>query len=45
MPDLTETAAKISGQLAFERASVTHADIDVAEIYHSFTITVLLTLV
>lgn len=44
MPDLTETAAKISGQLAFERAGVTHADIDVAEIYDSFTITVLLTL-
>ena len=31
MPDLTETAAKISGRLAFERAGVTHADIDVAE--------------
>jgi len=44
MPDLTETAAKISGKLAFERAGVTHADIDVAEIYDSFTITVLLTL-
>jgi acetyl-CoA acetyltransferase len=44
MPDLTETAAKISGRLAFERAGVTHADIDVAEIYDSFTITVLLTL-
>jgi acetyl-CoA acetyltransferase len=44
MPDLTETAAKISGALAFERAGVTHADIDVAEIYDSFTITVLLTL-
>ena len=44
MPDLTETAAKISGQLAFERAGVTPADIDVAEIYDSFTITVLLTL-
>jgi len=44
MPDLTETAAKISGRLAFERAGVAHADIDVAEIYDSFTITVLLTL-
>lgn len=44
MPDLTETAAKISGQLAFERAGVTPADIDVAEIYDSFTITVLLSL-
>lgn len=44
MPDLTETAAKISGRLAFERADVTPRDIDVAEIYDSFTITVLLTL-
>ena len=44
MPDLTETAAKISGKLAFERAGVTHSDIDVAQIYDSFTITVLLTL-
>lgn len=44
MPDLTETAAKISGKLAFERAGVQPGDIDVAEIYDSFTITVLLTL-
>ena len=44
MPDLTETAAKISGKQAFERAGLTPADIDVAEIYDSFTITVLLTL-
>ena len=38
MPDLTQTAAAISGKLAFERAGLTHADIDVAEIYDSFTI-------
>ena len=44
MPDLTQTAAAISGKLAFERSGLTHADIDVAEIYDSFTITVLLTL-
>lgn len=44
MPDLTETAAKLSGKQAFERAGLTPADIDVAEIYDSFTITVLLTL-
>jgi acetyl-CoA acetyltransferase len=44
MPDFTETAAKLSGKLAFERAGVTHKDIDVAEIYDSFTITVLLSL-
>jgi acetyl-CoA acetyltransferase len=43
MPDLTETAAKISGRLAFERSGISHAEIDVAEIYDSFTITVLLT--
>jgi len=44
MPDFTQTAAAISGRLAFERAGVAHKDIDVAEIYDSFTITVLLTL-
>jgi acetyl-CoA acetyltransferase len=44
MPDLTETAAKISGRLAFERSGISHAEIDVAEIYDSFTITVLLTI-
>ena len=44
MPDLTETPAVISGRLAFERAGVNHADIDVAQIYDSFTITVILTL-
>lgn len=44
MPDFTETAAKVSGKLAFERAGVKHSEIDVAEIYDSFTITVLLTL-
>ena len=44
MPDYTQTAAAISGRLAFERAGVSHKDIDVAEIYDSFTITVLLTL-
>jgi acetyl-CoA acetyltransferase len=44
MPDLTETPATISGALAFERAGVMHSDIDVAEIYDSFTITVLLSL-
>jgi len=44
MPDLTQTAAAISGRLAFERAGLGPKDIDVAEIYDSFTITVLLTL-
>lgn len=44
MPDLTMTGARESGRRAFEMAGVTHDEIDVAEIYDSFTITVLLTL-
>jgi acetyl-CoA acetyltransferase len=44
MPDLTVTGARESGRRAFEMAGVTHDEIDVAEIYDSFTITVLLTL-
>ena len=42
--DYMEMAAAQSGKLAFERAGVTHKDIDLAMIYDSFTITVLLTL-
>ena len=44
MPDLTITGARESGRQAFEMAGITHQEIDVAEIYDSFTITVLLTL-
>ena len=44
MPDLTHGPARISGPRAFEMAGVSHDDIDVAEIYDSFTYTVLLTL-
>lgn len=45
MPDLaTHQAAIASGQAAFAMAGITPADIDVAEIYDSFTITVILTL-
>ena len=44
MPDLTHGPARISGPPAFEMAGVTHADIDVAQIYDSFTYTVLLSL-
>jgi acetyl-CoA acetyltransferase len=44
MPDLTVTGAASSGPAALRMGGVTHDDIDVAEIYDSFTITVLLTL-
>lgn len=44
MPDLTTTSAAQSGKRAFEMAGITHQEIDVVEIYDSFTITVLLTL-
>lgn len=44
MPDLTTTSAKLTGRHAMAMAGVTHADIDVAQIYDSFTITVILSL-
>ena len=44
MPDLTDTPATISGPLAFEMAGVRHEDIDVTEVYDSFTYTALVTL-
>ena len=44
MPDLTLTAAAQSGPLAFGRAGIAAADVDVLQLYDSFTITVLLTL-
>jgi acetyl-CoA acetyltransferase len=44
MPDLTRTGAERSGRIAMQMAGVQPADFDVAEIYDSFTITVLLTL-
>ncbi|MCC6179543.1 MAG: thiolase [Chloroflexi bacterium] len=44
MPDLTSGPAKLSGPRAMEMAGVHHADIDVAEVYDSFTYTVLVTL-
>jgi acetyl-CoA acetyltransferase len=44
MPDLTTTGAAVSGPLAFAEARLAPADIDVAQIYDSFTITVLLLL-
>jgi acetyl-CoA acetyltransferase len=44
MPSITDTPGALSGPLALERAGLTVADIDVVEIYDSFTITVLLAL-
>ncbi|HEY9390699.1 MAG TPA: acetyl-CoA acetyltransferase [Mycobacteriales bacterium] len=44
MPDLTETPARISGPAAFAQAGLTPSDVDVAELYDSFTYTVLATL-
>jgi acetyl-CoA C-acetyltransferase len=42
--DLTYTGAVWSGPRAFEEAGVSHADIDYASIYDSFTITVIETI-
>ncbi|HEV7733042.1 MAG TPA: acetyl-CoA acetyltransferase [Candidatus Binatia bacterium] len=42
--DLLDIAARQSGPLAFQRAGVTHDDIDMCMVYDSYTITVLATL-
>jgi acetyl-CoA acetyltransferase len=44
MPDLTHGPGRLSGPRAFAMAGVRHADVDVAEVYDSFTYTVLLSL-
>lgn len=44
MPDLTVTPAAQSARRAMEMAGISPGDVDVAQIYDSFTITVLLTL-
>jgi acetyl-CoA acetyltransferase len=44
MPDLTSGPARVSGARAFEMAGVRRDEVDVAEIYDSFTYTVLLSL-
>jgi acetyl-CoA acetyltransferase len=43
-PDLTQTPARYSGKRAFEMAGLSPSDIDVVEVYDSFTYTVLVTL-
>ena len=43
-PDLTQTPARYSGERAFKMAGVTHEDIDVVEVYDSFTYTALVTI-
>ena len=42
--DLLDIAARQSGPLALARAGITHADVDLAMVYDSYTITVLATL-
>jgi acetyl-CoA acetyltransferase len=44
MPDMTTTAAAVTGPRAFAEAGINPADVDMAMIYDSFTITVLLLL-
>lgn len=44
MRDLETTPATLTGPAALAKAGVTHDDVDVVEVYDSFTITVLLTL-
>jgi acetyl-CoA acetyltransferase len=44
MPDLTETCGVDSGRRAFAMAGIGPSEVDVAELYDSFTITVLLAL-
>lgn len=44
MPDLTTSPAAISGPAAFREAGITPMDVDVAELYDSFTYTVLVQL-
>jgi acetyl-CoA acetyltransferase len=44
MPDLTVTTGAVSGPAAFAAAGLTPSEIDVVELYDSFTVTVLLAL-
>jgi len=42
-PDFTESPAKQSGALAFERAGLTPADVDICQLYDAFTSMVVMT--
>lgn len=42
MPDLTKTAASVTGPAAIKAAGITHADIDVLQLYDAFTLNPLL---
>jgi acetyl-CoA acetyltransferase len=44
MPDLTQTPARHSGPRALAMAGVKHSDLDVVEVYDSFTYTALVTI-
>jgi acetyl-CoA acetyltransferase len=44
IPDLTATGARVAGERAYAMAGIAPSDVDVAEVYDSFTITVLLEL-
>src|SRR5699024_6340809 len=44
MPDLTVTSARKAGKDAFEMSGISHKQIDLVELYDSFTITPILTL-
>lgn len=43
-PDFTTGPASVSGRMAFERAGLTPADVDVCELYDAFTYMLLITL-
>ena len=43
-PDITQTPARYSGERALKMAGLTQADIDVVEVYDSFTYTALVTI-
>jgi acetyl-CoA acetyltransferase len=44
MPDMTQTPARYSAERAFKMAGLTPKDIDVVEVYDSFTYTALVTI-